>query len=370
MSTNPSIRRSGPRRRTALGAAVLALALVAAACGGGGDDPELAETTAAPTSSTSTAVATTTTEPAGPIEPLTGRPLEDDALLEQPVIVVKLGNNDTRSQPHVGINSADIVYEEEIEARATRFAALFHSEIPDVVGPVRSARTTDIDLLANLSQPLLVDSGSNQGTLRLLSAAEDEGLMVRVTDRGAAPFSRDSGRRRPDNLFVDMNAVLDTAPEGATAPQPVFDYGSSFAGLDTAGIVIDARSPVAWVWDNDATSWLRFQDGLPHLADDGSTQVHTDNLVVLFVNYTQSPADPATPQAETVGEGEAWVLRDGQLSRGTWVRPFQGAKFVLMDPSGAPLELTPGRTWVTLARVGGATEIGLDQATALLDTAL
>src|SRR5699024_9452925 len=55
-------------------------------------------------------------------------------------IVEVMVNNHPKARPQSGLSKADIVFEVLAEGKITRFLALFQSEKPDMVGPVRSAR--------------------------------------------------------------------------------------------------------------------------------------------------------------------------------------------------------------------------------------
>jgi hypothetical protein len=163
------------RRATSL----VALAVLTAACGSGskakGPTSTPAPTTAASSSSsssssstsaapTTTVSATTTTVKGPPREPFTGLLSTDPAKLDRPALVVKIDNApETDVEPQVGLDKADIIFEELVEGGVTRFAALFHSKDSDTVGPIRSARNTDVDLLSQFSNPLLAWSGGNPG---------------------------------------------------------------------------------------------------------------------------------------------------------------------------------------------------------------
>ncbi len=359
MSFHSPRGRVAPAHRRAAAAGLLSLSLVVAACGGGGDDPEVsADTVPSTTSTTTTTTPTTTTEPGTvPTNPLTGEVATDFAVAGRPAIVVKLGNNGPESQPHVGINQADIVFEEEIESQATRFAAVFHSSLPVETGPVRSARVTEVDLLANLSRPVLVDSGANATTNGIMARAQADGLLVRFTDNRTSHY-RVSGRARPDNLFVGFEQLFTLFPDDLNAPTPIFDYadpsvedlaaadddatdedsdesttdepttttttpdddggpGGVPSGIPLRGIEVATRVPVDWVYDSDTDQYIRFSAGAPHTVDDGSIQLSTDTLVIMTIEYGRSPI-PGTPQAITIGSGPVLVLQHGQAVVGTW----------------------------------------------------
>ena len=121
----------------------LVLATVAAACGGG-HKSALAPATTSTTTTTSIEPETTTTKVDGPKAPLTGLIVTDAAVLKRPALAIKVDNIDSTgcetARPQIGIAHADIVYEILVEG-ITRFMAVFQSDIPETVGPVRSARS-------------------------------------------------------------------------------------------------------------------------------------------------------------------------------------------------------------------------------------
>ncbi len=371
-----------PRRtRTRLIAVALASAAVIAACGGGDDDEAASTTTAAAATSTTkkpaasttadtattTAAATTTTALPVPTAPLTGVPQTFEAYLNRPALVVKIDNKN-QALPQTGLNQADIVYEEEVEG-TTRFAAVFQStdatwaeDNPDlaVVGPIRSARTTDIDIMAALSKPMLAWSGGNSGVVRAVNGAQDNGEL---TDVGYSQFSKEGGwfrdrsRSAPHNLYANMRAIYTLAPADQGPPSPVFEFRGptdAVAGEDALGVKLTMEDRnVLWQWDVDSEAWLRFQNGDPH-EDSNDQVINPANVVVMFVDYKTSSADRNSPEAVTVGEGEVWVFTGGKLVRGTWKRDDRLKPATLTDEAGNPIRLTPGRTWVELPRPGGA----------------
>lgn len=374
------------RTRTRLIALALASATVIAACGGGDDDEAAPTTTAAATTTTvrptaassttgattTTAAATTTTAVPVPTAPLTGLPQTVEAYLNRPALVVKIDNH-VQALPQTGLNQADIVYEEKVEG-ISRFAAVFQStdatwseDNPDlaVVGPIRSARTTDIDIIAALSKPLLAWSGGNAGVVRAVRGAAENG---EITDVGYSQFSKEGGwfRDRTRNvdsehtLYANMRAIYTLAPPDQAPPGPVFEFrgpSDTLAGEDALGTkLLVGSTQVQWQWDPDSQAWLRFQNGDPH-EDSNDQVINPANVVVMFVDYKRSSADPKSPEAVTVGEGEVWVFTGGKLIRGTWKREDRLKPATLTDAAGQPIKLTPGRTWVELPEPGGANVI-------------
>jgi len=304
----------------------------------------------------------------GPLHPLTGLPAVD-GVSALPAIVVKVGNNNEGSLPQHGLASADIVYEIHIESGKTRFAAVFHSVLPEAVMPVRSARSSDLDLSAGLSQPVFAYWGANEGVLAEIRRAERRGhLEGRSTASvGQEHFVRDAERRAPYNGRIDPEAVLGTIGDRSADVAPVFAYGPApAAAVPALGVRWTARNRVVdYVWDDDVERWMRYQDGLPHVDDTGA-QLSTDNVVVLYVNYRRSDADPVSPQALTTGSGDGWVLRDGTVTGVVWSRPSATDGWNLTDDgTGEPVALDPGTAWVAVARLGEGSILGPDEVAPL-----
>ena len=350
----------GRARRPGRRALPLVFALVLAACGGGSGDDATSPTSAPPP----TVAETTTTEappaPSGPIAPLTGLPA-DAALLGRPALVVKI-DNAPKGRPQAGINQADVVVAEKVEDGITRLFTVFHSADADPVGPVRSARSTDIVLAGALNRPLFAYSGTNAAFQALVNAAP----LVDVGHTRAAPaYRRQSGRPAPYNLFSSTPALFGRAPAGAGPPSPLFRYraagaapagGSPAAGVRIQYVGANVTTVVEYAWDPAAGGWARTQNGTAHV-DAAGAQVAPANVVVQFAEYRDTgqrdTSGAEVPEAHLVGEGEVWVLTAGQLIRGRWSRPSEQAP-TSWAHAGGPIELTPGRTWVELPLPGSA----------------
>lgn len=352
-------------------ASAVAVALAAAACGGSdGSDPttpSVAEPST--TTSTSTTDAQTTTTVPQPTFPLTGVTVDDPVVALRRALVAKIDNHPVaRSQS--GLAQADIVFEENVEG-LTRFAAVFHSQDPGLVGPVRSGRTQDVMLLSSLNGPLFVWSGGNGA----VTAAINSSTLVNRGPSAAPGYSR-SDRPGPHDLYADTAAIWASAPPEMSPPPAQFDVRS--AEVEVGGSTVESDGVkvsmegvrVAWTWDTADRRFTRWQDDAPHLTFSGlgpesaEVPVQADNVVVLFVEYRPSPADRNSPEAQTVGSGEVWVYRDGTLTIGTWERVDATSPWSLTDADGDPIALVPGQTWVELAEASTAADVprGTDPA--------
>jgi len=340
-------------------AGLTVLALVAAACGGGGDESadSTVPTTTAPattttvkaTTTTSSSTTTSTTVPATIRQPLTGEPLDsaDDVLL-RPALVAKIDNNVAAVPNHSGLAVADIVFEEVVEGRTTRFAAVFHSQSSDPIGPIRSGRTQDINLFTSFNQPLFVWSGGNGNVTRAIN----ESLLINMGPNNASGYFRGSGRA-PHNYYNTTDNIWFQTPEGHPGPPPQqFQYleaGDEFVGEAIAGVKAGVGSEnIEWSWNPEFSKFDRSQRGRPH--DDRTFgRIRATNVIVLGVEYEPSPADRRSPEAQTLGEGPAYFFSGGKFIQGIWKRELALYPIEYFGPAGEVIELAPGNTWIELA---------------------
>ncbi|MBP67326.1 MAG: hypothetical protein CL435_02195 [Acidimicrobiaceae bacterium] len=271
----------------------------------------------------------------------------------RPVLAVKI-DNVTRAHPQSGINQADVVYEELVEAGISRLIAVFQSTGAPVVGPVRSARTSDPPLLRGFDRPLFAYSGANRGTQEIVDASP---LVDVGHDAEPSHFWRSTSRRAPHNLFTSTDQLWASHSERTSVPPEPFSFrfegqAPHESAKPAAGVFIDfGRTEVDYEWNG--SGWQRTHNGEPHLDDQG-VRVAPSNMVVMFTEYGISSADSRSPEAITSGSGQAWVFTDGHIVLGEWRRtnPDLPARLTI---EGDPIHLTPGHTWVALAPPDSAT---------------
>ncbi|MFL6130974.1 MAG: DUF3048 domain-containing protein [Mycobacteriales bacterium] len=338
-----------------VGTAVVALSMLAACSGPRPAAPAPAPTTASPTPTPAPAKPPPKPKPPA-VNPLTGL----RGVPTRPVIVVKV--DDTASgRPQLGLEAADVVYVEQVEGGATRLAAVFASRQPGTVGPVRSVRKNDPELLGGYRRPALAYSGGAAGPVRTLHGS-------RVIDAGPAAhggaYRRLTTRRAPYNLVVDTARLGRELGGGASRP---VDVGLRWAAADPRLArarkvdrveVVVGRIRVRFRWEARGRRWLLLnQDGSARRTASGQP-IATPNVVVQFSRARLDPTNVdvlGTPSVytSTVGTGKLLVLRDGRVLTGTWQRrhPIYGTHY--LDAGGhRELTLRPGGAWVLLAATG------------------
>lgn len=297
-------------------------------------------------------------QPVAGLAPLTGLPASG---LGRPAVIIKIDNVNL-ARPHVGLNEADIVYEELVESGITRFAAVYHSNDVATVGPVRSGRSTDIGIVSSFNMPIFAFSGANSIYEKLIDASP-------IVNRGAEVFTgywRQSGRPAPHNLFTSTATMWNSSAGGA-APLPHFAYRAEGAELHPSAVpasqvqlrfLAGASYSINYEWSDDAGGWRRWQSGTPH-TDVAGAQVAPENLVVQYIEYIDSGLTDKWGEdlyeGVSVGTGSALIFTQGHMIEATWTRPSLLEAATYTDADGNHIELTAGRTWVALVPPGGAT---------------
>lgn len=286
----------------------------------------------------------------------TGAPLTGLAnLVSRPALAVKIDNL-SPARPQSGLNQADLVYEELVEGGITRYIAVFQSTDAAAVGPIRSGRTSDLLILANLNRALYGASGGNSYVLDALRGAN----LVSILEDAPGVFYRLGTRGAPHNLYSSTKALYDANPGGTSEPPRLFSYlapGEVVAnGRPTTGVEVEVgNDSVTYTWNGKG--WQRSVGGRPEVDADG-VAIAPENVILQFTDYGSSAADSNSPEAQPTGQGEAWVLTAGQVVQGTWSRPFPEEVTHYAGPDGLEIRLTPGRTWIPLPRPGSASLLG------------
>ena len=237
----------------------------------------------------------------------------------------------------------------------TRFVALFQTNVPEV-GPVRSARTSDLDLLTGMNRPIFGFSGANVGVTAWVTSAASSGVLVDFNAQHSPCYRRAADRPAPHNLLVDLPcAVATSTSAGPGRPLWTIDRAWTLpagiaAGVDTTFPVTMDGVRIDWTWDPTTGTYLRSQDGADHVAASGA-RITAASVVELFVRHVPSPVDNRSPNPISVGTGRGVVHRDGRAIAVTWSRPTAYDAFTFNElTTGAPVPVDEGRTFVELVR--------------------
>ena len=328
------------KRRPIALAVPLVLALTAA-CGGGGSAADRGRV--GPVETTTPVVTSGT-------YPLTGVPA-DPAKSRRQAVAVKI-DNAAAARPQSGLDAADVIYEEFTEG-ITRFVVLFHSSDAPFVGPVRSARPADGNIVKPFGGPFVFSGGAPavEAVVRAVG-------VTQITENDRETLPRRSGRRAPHNLYTSTDAMFRKAGAGAPPPEfsPFLRPGETGApaGATPAASVRLAPAPkvsAAYQWDPGAGVWKRSTDGRAHMLE-GGAQISPKNVIVQFTRYSGFEPDRNVRFPEVVGSGDALIFVNGTQVKGRWTKSSPGDMTTYADSTGKPVPLAPGQTWVHLQEIG------------------
>ena len=319
---------------------LLAGSLALAACSG--DDP--APRTKAKASPSPTQSESSTPPP--PPEPsfLAGRM----GVPNGPVYAVKIDNT-AKAHPQAGLSKADVVYVEQVEGGVTRLAAIYSSRYPKYVGPVRSARITDVELLRQYGTVGLFYSGSQNRLADNLRAAD---LKLVSFDQDHTGYDRAGGRPMPYDVIGTFDRLRKRAGKVDKPKEPGYSFGEAPAGGRKVK-TFTVNYPMARVsgtWAHKKQTWELSMDGNPAMAAEGG-RLSTSTFVVQFVTVRPSVYHDVnganTPLSETVGKGKALFFRDGMVYEGGWERDkaWQPTKYTI---AGEEAVFASGEVWIAL----------------------
>lgn len=237
---------------------------------------------------------------AGPRVP--GKPVKSLS----PVLAVKI-DNVARARPQTGLTDADIVYVLPVEGGLSRVLAVFSSRVPPTVGPVRSAREGDLELLRQFGRPAFAYSGAQPHLLPFIECAR----IVDLYSGLAGGYFRDPGRVAPHNLYARTRQLLSEARAASVARDIGFRFGAAPPG--------GRRRPVTVIVQYTKVRTSRFLE-----------------------------AGSRPPYAETTASGTGVVLRDGQAYPIRWSRPSADEGTTFTTAAGEPAAFARGQVWVML----------------------
>lgn len=338
---------------------LVCLGVIGAACGGGdaGDEtttvPTSPSTTIASSPTSTSAPATTVAEPAETWS-WSGMPLQpgDDPASE--VLIAKFSNA-PKGRPQQGLAAADLAMEVLVEGGVVRILAVFQSEIPETIGPLRSAREVDPKLI----EPFNAFFASSGGQSSVLNRIDS--VSVDVSDGPGPGYFRSSDRSAPYNLYLNTEELFDVA-ELEPSQNTWISFDDAAPSGDQALSVAVAMSnfhTTNYRYSASHGGYLRFNGEEPHETVNGDQLVASTVAVVFVEQLSTGRVDSSgapVPDFEVVGMGDAVVFRDGVAVPGTWERGRSADFFRLFDADGDEIPFKPGQIWFEILPNGRAVE--------------
>ncbi|MFB4426859.1 DUF3048 domain-containing protein [Streptomyces sp. QL37] len=265
------------------------------------------------------------------------------------VLAVKI-DNVAAARPPTGLEKADIVYVEQVEAGLSRILAAYSSDLPSIIGPVRSARETDLELLRQFDEPTLAYSGAQSALRPSIEAAPLDALPP---SKAPDAYFRSEDRAAPHNLYLRPGKI----PHASTGVNAAEDIGLRFAAPPPGGTPVSSRTvsyPSArftFTWAVDRDEWLVSMDRTPARAASGD-RLGAATVVLQYVDVQPSSfrdrGGNTSPFSATVGSGSAVVLRDGKSYDAAWERNTAESATGFTTKDGEPMTFATGQVWIVL----------------------
>jgi Protein of unknown function (DUF3048) N-terminal domain/Protein of unknown function (DUF3048) C-terminal domain len=278
------------------------------------------------------------------VSPFTGEPVPSFG----PVLAVKIDNL-APARPQTGLTGADIVYVIPVEGGLSRLLAVFSSHVPAVIGPVRSAREDDLELLRQFGRPAFAYSGAQPQLLPVVGRAR----IVDLYDGRVRGYVRDPRRAAPHNLYARSSQLLAQAPGASKARDIGFRFGPPPHGgrpVTSFSVSYPAAS-FTFRWSARDGRWLVSIDGKTAQAAEGG-ELSAPTVVIQYTKIRTSrflEAGARPPYAQSTGAGTGLVLRGGQAYTIRWSRPDADGGTTFTTASGQPMTFARGPVWVVLA---------------------
>jgi hypothetical protein len=277
------------------------------------------------------------------LSPFTGEPVPTPA----PVLAVKI-DNIAQARPATGLTDADIVYILPVEGGLSRILAVFSSHFPPVIGPVRSAREDDLELLRQFGRPAFAYSGAQPELVPVVHKARIVDLYAGIV----GGYFRDNRRLAPHNLYAHTRQLLAEAHGASKAHDIGFRFGPAPSGGRTTATfsVSYAAASFTFRWAAKDGGWLVWMDGAPARAAEGG-QLSAPTVMIQYTRVRTSrflEQGIRPPYAESAGAGTGVILRGGMAYDIRWSRPNAEGGTTLTTASGQPMTFARGPVWIVL----------------------
>jgi hypothetical protein len=271
------------------------------------------------------------------------------------ILVVKIDDTNA-AHPQIGVESADVVYVEQVEGGLTRLAAIYTSKLPPLIGPIRSARISDIELLAQYGRVGFAYSGAQSKMRPVIAEANLENLSAERNPPSI--YGKDPDRPGPVDMILKPDLLLERANANPkikieTASASVFPFGEAPKG-ETNTAIAKVKWPSAKYelqWDSESKKWLIYFNGKPNMAANGE-HLYADTAIIQIVSITPSiygdKFGEITPFSKTTGSGKAVMLRDGFSYQISWQRDLETDLTTWKSQDGKVANFKPGRIWIYL----------------------
>lgn len=285
--------------------------------------------------------------------PLTHEERDNEDQAKKKIFAVMLDNHDD-ARPQAQISKADIIYEYRVEGEFTRYMALFQSNFPENVGPVRSARPYFVQTAKEYNAIYAHWGGSVAGLeeVKKRNVVDLDGIALE-----GIVFHRNKnvGKRAPHNGYISLPELENYLVEKGvdvndnTASLNFYDKEANIEGLDVGEITLNFnnRYKTNFIYDEATGKYKYIRQGQPVIDEATGQEFDTDNLVVLFQKGVVA-GPKGTLKMANIGTGTGLLLQKGKLAPITWEKANEDARTILKYPDETEVKFYPGRTFFSI----------------------
>ena len=271
------------------------------------------------------------------------------------ILAVKIDDS-TPAHPQIGVEDADLVYVEQVEGGITRLAAIYTSKLPPLIGPIRSARISDLEILSQFGRVGFAYSGAQSKMRPVIAAANLENLSAERNPPSI--YGKDPNRPGPVDMILKPDLLLERANANPKIRIETAATSPFFFGEQPAAVAITSSVKVKWPsaryefrWDIESSKWLIYFNDKPKLAASG-LHLYADTAIIQIVSITPSiygdKFGEITPFSKTTGSGKAVLLRDGFAYPVDWQRNLESEVTSWRSADGKDVKFKAGKIWILL----------------------
>ena len=271
------------------------------------------------------------------------------------ILAVKIDDS-TPAHPQIGVEDADLVYVEQVEGGITRLAAIYTSKLPPLIGPIRSARISDLEILSQFGRVGFAYSGAQSKMRPVIAAANLENLSAERNPPSI--YGKDPNRPGPVDMILKPDLLLERANANPKIRIDTAVASPFIFGEQPAAVAITSSVKVKWPsaryelrWDVESSKWLIYFNDKPKLAASG-IHLYADTAIIQIVSITPSiygdKFGEITPFSKTTGSGKAVLLRDGFAYPVDWQRNLESDVTSWRSDDGKDVKFKAGKIWILL----------------------
>ncbi len=313
-------------------------------------------------------LSTATATPQVVLNPLTGLPVADPSILDRMPVMVKVANYPRLGRPHAGLSFADIVFDYYIGSGTNRFLAMYYGNDSPSIGPVRSGRLVDAELVRLYWGILGYGSADEDTDAYLMQALGERAISYQ---EAPCPAFCGTDTHSVIGVFASSADISAYAKQNGIDPGGTPDLdGMVFSEQVPAGgtpveqvnILFNYYNRAEWKYDAASGTYLRWIEEMEGDEEDGNfrmiplldrvtgEQLAFDNIIIIFTHYIENaPSEHEIEIMKNIEGKRAVFYRDGQMFEGQWKVPNDQAPIQFFDASGNPFALKPGNTWIVIA---------------------